>query len=41
MGEREAVEGGDMHIVMTNLHCCMAEINTELQSNYPSIKNKI
>ena len=27
----------DMSIVMANLHCCMAETKTTLQSNYPSI----
>ena len=40
MSEWEAEEEGDKHIVTTNLHCCMAEINTELQRNYPLIKDK-
>jgi len=28
--KREAQEGGDICIIMTDLHCCMAEINTTL-----------
>ena len=30
----------DISIVMANLHCCMAETKTTLQSNYPSILKK-
>ena len=30
VGGREAPEGGDIHIVMVGLHCCMAETNTTL-----------
>ena len=26
--EREAQEGGDKGIIMADLHCCMAEMNT-------------
>ena len=29
-GEREAQEGGDTYIIMTELHCCTAETNTTL-----------
>ena len=29
-GGREAQEGEDICIIMTNLHCCMAETNTTL-----------
>ena len=29
-GGRETQEGGDMHIVMTDLRCCMAETITAL-----------
>ena len=29
-GEREAQEGGDTYIIMTDLHCCTAETNTIL-----------
>ena len=29
-GGMEAQEGGDIHIVMTDSHCCSAEINTTL-----------
>ena len=32
---------GDIHIPMADSHCCMAETNTTLQSNYPPIKKKI
>ena len=31
---------GDIHIPMADSHCCMAETNTTLQSNYPPIKKK-
>ena len=33
-------QGGVICILMTDLHCHMAEINTTLQSNYLPIKNK-
>ena len=39
-GGREIQEGGDVCIPMTDSCCCMAETNTILYSNYPSIKNK-
>ena len=29
-GGREAQEGRDIHIVMADSHCCMAETNTKL-----------
>ena len=39
MGEgKEAQEGGDRCIIMTDSCCCMAETNTMLQSNFPPIK---
>lgn len=36
---REAQEG-DTCMVMADSHCCTAETNTALQSNYLPIKNK-
>ena len=39
-GGREVQEGGDMCILMADSHCCMAETNTTMESNYLSIKNK-
>ena len=39
-GGREVQEGGNMWIPMTDSRCCMAETNTALYSNYPSVKNK-
>ena len=36
VGGREAQDGGDIYIFMTDSHC-MAETNTTLQSNYPPI----
>ena len=36
--ERKAQEAGDMCIPMADLHGCLVETNTILQSNYPSIK---
>ena len=30
-----------MCIIMTYLHCCMAETNTTLLSNFPPLKKKI
>ena len=35
---REAQEGGTIGIIMADLHCCMAETNTTLESNFPPIK---
>jgi len=37
---REVQEGGGICILMADSCCCMAETNTVLQSNYPSIKNE-
>ena len=37
---REAQEGGDICILMADSHCCMAETNATLQSNYPPILKK-
>ena len=38
---REVQEKEDMCILMADARCCMAETNTTLYSNYPSIKNKL
>ena len=38
---REAHEGGDICIPMTDSYWCMAETITILSSNYPPVKNKI
>ena len=38
-GGREAHEGGDLSIHIAASHCCTAETNTILQSNYTQ-KNK-
>ena len=38
---REVQEGGDIHIPMADSCWWMAETNTILQSNYPTIKNTI
>ena len=35
---REAQEGGTIGTIMADLHCCMAETNTTLESNFPPIK---
>ena len=40
-GGREAQEGGDICIIMTDLHCCTAETNTTLESNFSPIKKII
>ena len=37
---REAQKGGAVGILMADSHCCMAETNATLQSNYPPIKKK-
>ena len=37
---REVPEGGDIVILMADSHCCMAETNATLQSNYPPILKK-
>ena len=37
---KEAQEGGDRCIIMADLHCCMAETNATLVSNFPPIKKK-
>ena len=39
-GGREAQEGGDIDIIMTDSHCYMAETNTTLQSSYTPIRKK-
>ena len=39
-GGREAQEGGDIDIIMTDSYCYMAETNTTLQSSYTPIKKK-
>ena len=36
---RDAREGGDIHIIMADLHCT-AETNTIFWNNFPPIKNK-
>ena len=36
---REAQEAGYKCIIMTDLHCCMAETNTTLQNNFHPIEN--
>ena len=33
-------EGGDICILVADLHCCLAKTNTTLQSNFPPIKKK-
>ena len=33
-----AQEGRDIYMVMADSHCCMAETNTMLYSNYPPKK---
>ena len=40
MGWEEAQEGGDICILIADSHCCTAETNITLKSNYPLIKNK-
>ena len=40
-GEREAWDGGNVRTVMAESHCYVAETNTPLESNYPSIKNRL
>ena len=37
---REAQKGGAICILMADSHCCMAETNATLQSNYPPILKK-
>ena len=37
---REAQKVGDVCIIMVNLHCCMAETNTTLLSNFTQLKKK-
>ena len=39
-GGREVQEEGDICIAMVDLCPCMAETNTILKSNHPSIKTK-
>ena len=36
----EVQQGGDTCILMADSHSCMADTNTILKSNYPSIKYK-
>ena len=38
VGGRGTREGGDIYILMADLHCCTAETNTALLNNYPPIK---
>ena len=40
-GGREAQQGGDMCIITADLHCCTAETNATLSSNFPPIKQKV
>ena len=40
MGGREVQKGGNICILIADSCWCLAETNTILQSNYPSIKNK-
>ena len=40
-GGREGWEGGDICMPMADSCWCMAETSTKLESNYPSIKNKL
>ena len=37
----ETQEKGDVRILMAGSCCCAAETSTEVQSNYPPVKNKI
>ena len=39
-GWEEAQEGEDICLLIADSHCCTAEINTTLLSNYPQIKKK-
>ena len=39
-GRREVQEAGDLRVLMADSHCCTAETNTMLQSNYALFKNK-
>ena len=36
----KAQERGDMCILISDSHCCTAENNTTLESNYPPIKKE-
>ena len=38
---KEVQQGGNTCVLTADSCCCMAEANTALQSNYPSIKNKL
>ena len=40
-GWRQIQEGGDICVPRDDSCCCMAEISTTLESNYPPIKNKL
>ena len=37
---RDAREGGDIHIIMADLHCTAETIAT-LKGNFPQLKNKL
>ena len=37
-GGKRGGEGGDIRVIMAELHCCTAETNTTLQSNHPPIR---
>ena len=38
---KEVQQGGNTCVLTAGSCCCMAEANTALQSDYPSIKNKL
>ena len=40
-GEREAPDGRNVHTIMAESHCYVAETNTQLESNSPPIKNRL
>ena len=40
-GEREARDGRNVHTIMAESHCYVAETNTQLESNSPPIKNRL
>ena len=39
-GGREVQDGGDVCDLVADSRCCMAEVNTILESNYSPTKNK-
>ena len=40
VGGREVQDGGDVCDLEADSRCCMAEVNTILESNYSPTKNK-